>query len=616
MKHKIYIILLVAAALSACKESGNENQGSQEGNVPQSTSSISVSQGSLALGSGVGSTVSVDVTTDEPWTLEGMSDGVKAWLSADLSSGKGNAKVTFSSLEFNPYDSERIAVLTFCAGDAKAPVLIRQGSDATRTISLSAEKLSFSGPVDEELSVQIVTDKPWTLEDYTDELKQWVTISPTSGEQGGEVKVKVLTINEEEEAREATVAFSIDKVHKADLLLSQANGLSLTIASNKFEFSPAGGETKQLVIQTNATKKEWTIEGIDEAALSWLSFSKTSGLGEATVDITTKGENLDAIRQASFTVKLDDNHTAEFTVSQATALTISVSPTSLSFSSTAAETKSVTVASSTSSVNWTVEGYTDAVKAWLNVATLSGSGAGTVVNISTLGENRTASDRQATLTFRLTADIAATLTVSQPKIPIQKYKIHWVANGTTTNQVVKGGSGSPLTNFPWVKADSMDGADFFDGKDGTSAVANKNYEQTGTWSFKNSENDDWVSLEMGPTAKSSATVVVYYCNHKNYNIRFQRSYIKIPVKEGYRLSHIKMISADAADALTTNKALTLATTTSGTTGVVESIRRVDWNKDTPFDKELTSTTKNTAYYISSFIDRTLTEFEFTYTEVR
>ena len=624
MRYHIIQIISIACVLYACQ--GQEpDSGNNEGNGSQKESkdAITISEKSIVIAPEIGSTASINVTTEGDWSISGLTDGVREWLDASPKEGHGDAAVTFTCTDFNPYEEERLAVITFLSGEATAPVVIRQGSDPGRTISLSESVLEFDGTAGQQKTITLNTTKPWTVEDYSAEVSEWVKLSATSGEAGGEITVTTPVLYEELSPRTATLTFRIDRIHTAQLTVSQACGIELSLDETQLDFNSEGNQTLTLPVKCNAVTKTWQIDGVDASVLEWLNFSTTSGIGDTEVEISTKTANKDAVRQASFTVRVDDQHSAAFSVTQSSSMEIHVTPTALEFSGETAESKNVTVISTTASIPWYIDGYTDEVKTWLSIDKESASALETVVTISTLSPNESTEERKATLRFHLTDNIFEEVTIAQPVRPLKQYIITWKA-GTVGSPTVKGGEMSPHDKFPWADAEGWAtlnnvNKEYKNGKDGE-VVRKGDYAVTATWLFQDYVTKDWVPLEMGPirqpvlnSAGTGYTVTVYYMNHESANIRWGWSYIKIPAKSGYRLTHVKMTAVNAAS----NETLLLGTNKNATNGFLEeSANRVKFGKPDPLDRELTTTLPDTDYYLGCVLDRQFDSFEFTYTEVR
>ncbi len=414
MKKFLSIAIALAAVLSCNRP---ENPG-PENPEEKPLDSISLSVDRIDFASGSGESAQIEVTTDGEWNVSGYTDGVKQWLEVDAISGNGSGTVILKTIEINPYDTKRMAVLEFTRGTASATVLIQQFSDPERTVNLSVDKIDFAGPAGEKQTLNVVTAKAWSLDGYTDELKTWLSVTPVEADSGMEVTLETLDINEDTEPRHAVIGFRLDRVNVAWLTVSQAPGLELSLESDKIHLACEAGSKGTLSIHSNAKTKDWKIEGVNDANSAWMSFSCISGHGDATVEITASQKNDGLVRSADFTLVLDALHSVPFTVEQGSSLELHVNPATLIFPALTPGTKEVVVTASTDALTWTLEGYTDEVKAWLTVDTESFAGLEKTVKLTTLSTNMETSAREATLRFRFTDGIYADLTVTQEGVKI------------------------------------------------------------------------------------------------------------------------------------------------------------------------------------------------------
>ena len=428
MKRFLYFTT-ISALLFSCNPTenpGGENKGEE------TSDSISLSTDKAEFASSSGETKQIEVTASGEWSVSGYTEGVQQWLLADIISGKGNDTVSISSIELNPYDTKRMAVLVFKCGKASASLLVQQYPDPERTISLSADQVDFSGPLGETETVNVVTAKAWTLEEYPDEVKSWLSISPESGTSGAEITLKTLDINEDILPREARVCFSIDRVNKAWLTITQAPGLELSVDNDHVHLDFEAGSKSVLSIHSNSKTKDWRI--IADEIPSWLSFSKTSGRGDASVEITALSRNDGLVKNAAFSLVLDELHSLPFTVEQGSSLEIHVTPSSLTFPALVPGQKEVVVSATTDALTWTLQGYTDEVKTWLSVDTDSFSGLEKIVKISTLDVNMDTEPRIATLRFQFTEGVYADLSIVQEGVKIVDKVIEVNFNSTNATE--------------------------------------------------------------------------------------------------------------------------------------------------------------------------------------
>ena len=187
------------------------------------TPSILVAPATLEV-EAAGGTVSVDVTSNSPWTVSVPADG--SWAAPDATSGEGNKKVTFSVAP-NAEFAARSVDVTFTAQDKKATVKITQKApDPTLAVSPATLSVGDEGGV---LEFDVTSNAPWTVT----AAEEWITVDPASGQ--GDAKVTltvapsevrtvrsvVVTVKETVGNSEKTVTVNQNAVplgHKADSL--------------------------------------------------------------------------------------------------------------------------------------------------------------------------------------------------------------------------------------------------------------------------------------------------------------------------------------------------------------------------------------------------------------
>ena len=171
-----------------------------------------------------GGTVSVDITSNSPWTVTVPADG--SWAAPDVTSGEGNKKVTFTVAP-NTEFSARTVDVTFTAQDKKATVKITQKApDPTLEVNPATLSIGDEGGA---LEFNVTSNAPWTVT----VAEGWFTVDPASGQ--GDAKVTltvapsevrtvrsaVITVKETVGNSEKTVTVNQNAVpigHKADSL--------------------------------------------------------------------------------------------------------------------------------------------------------------------------------------------------------------------------------------------------------------------------------------------------------------------------------------------------------------------------------------------------------------
>ena len=171
-----------------------------------------------------GGTVSVDVTSNGPWTVSIPSGA--GWATADAASGEGSKKVTFTIAPNTDFEARSVDV-TFAVQDKKATVKISQKAPAP-TLEVNPATLSV-GDEGGVLEFDVTSNAPWTVT----AAEEWISVDPASGQ--GDAKVTltvapsdvrtarnvVITVKETVGNSEKTVTVSQSAVplgHKADSL--------------------------------------------------------------------------------------------------------------------------------------------------------------------------------------------------------------------------------------------------------------------------------------------------------------------------------------------------------------------------------------------------------------
>ena len=183
--------------------------------------SISLSQDNIELDYNSGAYVDVKVQTEGEWVVEGLTDGVRSWLSLSAEAGVDTTVVRVATMEENVRSSVRAAVVVFHSGDAAVNMVVKQIFDPERTISLSKESISMGGQAGEEAEVALQTPKIWTIEGYDEQVQAWLEVSPSSGEGNSLITLRTKTVNEGPDIREAVLGFRIDAINCVWLNITQ-----------------------------------------------------------------------------------------------------------------------------------------------------------------------------------------------------------------------------------------------------------------------------------------------------------------------------------------------------------------------------------------------------------
>ena len=372
----------------------------------------------------------------------------------------------------------------------------------------------------------------------------------------------------------------------------------ISLSESQIEFAYVSGGSADICVRTAG---EWYVEGMTEGIQTWLSLSETEGSDTTVVRIQCNEENLySTMRLAVLTFKAGDA-SANVVVRQVAdpQRTVDLSVDLVAFSGKTGEESVVVLETSKA---WTIEGYTDEVKSWLQVTPSSGEGGGEI-RLQTISVNEGPAVREAVIGFRIDRINCVWLKVVQ-QVFVETRQILWEASP------FKAPEGAAYDEFPYYKEYQFSETGiFYDGKDGEQTAVGS-VREVRTYLMQNVGTADWIPIEFGPVVGMYDKPLTYYCNNGNPNIRASNAYIKIPAIEGFRLTHVNLISGNAASKL----CITISSDDKGR-NEIEDCKSLSFGKPDPIDVEFTETLVNTPYYVVTDSDRQINSFKFTYTKV-
>ena len=372
----------------------------------------------------------------------------------------------------------------------------------------------------------------------------------------------------------------------------------ISLSESQIEFAYVSGGSADICVRTAG---EWYVEGMTEGIQTWLSLSETEGSDTTVVRIQCNEENLySTMRLAVLTFKAGDA-SANVVVRQVAdpQRTVDLSVDLVAFSGKTGEESVVVLETSKA---WTIEGYTDEVKSWLQMTPSSGEGGGEI-RLQTISVNEGPAVREAVIGFRIDRINCVWLKVVQ-QVFVETRQILWEASP------FKAPEGAAYDEFPYYKEYQFSETGiFYDGKDGEQTAVGS-VREVRTYLIQNVGTADWIPIEFGPVVGMYDKPLTYYCNNGNPNIRASNAYIKIPAIEGFRLTHVNLISGNAASKL----CITISSDDKGR-NEIEDCKSLSFGKPDPIDVEFTETQVNTPYYVVTDSDRQINSFKFTYTKV-
>ncbi len=368
-----------------------------------------------------GGSKSISVMANQPWTVSSET----SWLK--LSDNSGTSEATLSvTAEKNTSTSSRSGTVTFKAGGKTYTVSVTQ-EGADPTFSISPTSLSFTSSAGSK-SVSVTSNTSWTVSSGV----SWLTLSKTSGT--GNASVSLTTEeNTSTSSRSGTVTFkSGGKTYTVSVSQEGADP-TFSISPTSLSFTSSAG-SKSVSVTSNTS---WTVS----SGVSWLTLSKSSGTGNASVSLTTEENTSTSSRSATVTFKSGGNSYTISVTQEGAAPSFSVTPTSLSFTSSMGS-KSVSV---TSNISWAASSNVS----WITLSNNSGLGNATVS--LTVEDNTTTSSRSGIVTFSAGGK-NYTVSVAQagadPSFSISPTTLSFVASGGSQSITLK-------SNLSWTVSSSV-----------------------------------------------------------------------------------------------------------------------------------------------------------------
>ncbi len=383
---------------------------------------------------------SFDVVCSSDWTLM----NVPSWITPSQRSGSGNATLTITpsnNIDILPR-SETFWVQSSVGGHQK---MITVSQDA---YEFDASSVSFSYEALETTTnrVDVTSTGPWIV----DGVPTWITLSKSSGETHDSF---TLTPTRNTASTSRSVTFNV----RATLNSTLRKQVTVTQAAYNFSSNVTSIELNAFANATGAFTLTSTGSWTASSNQSWLTLDKTSGTGNATINVTTTSVNpTEAGRTATVTLTStdDSSRTVTITVRQQ-GYNFSANTTSLTLNATAGSYSDFTL---TSTGSWTASSS----QTWLTLDKTSGTGSTTIrATVSTV--NPTNADRSAQITLTSTDDPnrKVTITVTQSgyqfAVGATTLSVGNAANSTGQIALTSTGGWTASSNQAWLTVSPASG---------------------------------------------------------------------------------------------------------------------------------------------------------------
>ena len=232
-------------------------------------------------------TLNIQASQNCEWVISWNDSWIR---SVSPTKGRGSQNVTIT-VTVNPSSSaERTAILTVknTSGSITRNVTVTQSPNA-ETLELSTLSISFTNAASSQ-DVTVTSNTHWTITG----MASWLTLSKTSGDDNGVVKITV-DENTEEAERSAVLTFTGASGAVKQIAIIQSG------RSSNFNVSPTSISADALASQVTFTivgEARWTTKSNQ----SWAVLSDVSGQGQKEVKVSLSDNISESARTAEITV--------------------------------------------------------------------------------------------------------------------------------------------------------------------------------------------------------------------------------------------------------------------------------------------------------------------------
>ena len=341
---------------------------------------LTVDPASQSVANSAGSTT-FDIASNTSWTASDDAD----WLTLSAASGSGDLTLT-ASFSANSVTTSKTATITVVGGGFTRTVTVVQA--AAWYLTISTERLDFASDAGQN-TFTISSNATWTtiLE------AAWFSVSPASGSNSATLTVSVLP-NTTTNPRRGEIVVTGGGFTRTIIVSQHAAEPVLTISQSSLSFSSGAGNA----IINLVSNVSWTITDNAE----WITLSATSGTNNATLAVSVTANPLATQRSGLISITGGGLTRSLSVIQAASAISLTVSPSDLTFGAGAGSTNIHLSAN----VPWSASD--DAV--WISLSPTSGTKDTTVV--VTVTANPSTSSRSGIVTLT-GGGITRTVAVSQ-----------------------------------------------------------------------------------------------------------------------------------------------------------------------------------------------------------
>ena len=260
------------------------------------TVTLDVPQDTVFINAGIGSTNSLNLSSNISWTT---SDNA-AWLVATPVNGSGNATINLLAIQVNigPERSGRLIINSATTPDSDTVIVIQRTSG--RFITANPDTLFFAGNAAPAQNASITSNVSWTLTPD----QPWIMPSPLTGSNNGSSSVMVQN-NTSNQIRTSfilvtgTLGAANDTIWVVQDTIATNNNPTLSLDKLNITLAQAMGSSDVFTVNSNTS---WQTT----SGATWLTVTNPATTSDTqSVTVTTNSMNLAALPRATFVAVQD-----------------------------------------------------------------------------------------------------------------------------------------------------------------------------------------------------------------------------------------------------------------------------------------------------------------------
>jgi|GEM_PF-900117 len=248
---------------------------------------LEVSSTTASLERSAGTSMSVSVTANKPWTATSSA----SWLTLNAASGEAGTFTINCSYTENPDIHDRMATVTVVCQEVTRTINVTQ---AGRRLEVSLSDITLTSSAGSSDTMTITTGDAWSMTASGTKSAGWLSIEPSSGAAGTfTITIKATEENTGYDERNAYVTFKVGSVSSI-VTVTQKQKDAIILQKDRVEM-PAEGGSFDVTLQSNV---KYAVT-IPESCKSWIGRIQGKGLVSSTESFTVNAGTEDGSREGS-----------------------------------------------------------------------------------------------------------------------------------------------------------------------------------------------------------------------------------------------------------------------------------------------------------------------------